>query len=504
MPPAVIALILILIFVDPFIGDWDGLDYTILALRGLPSSMALGRGLFTLYNHYLYLLAHALFNTQPHDAYLVFKYAVVIQGPLTVIAVWVLARDLLRSLQAATLAALLLAFSPVFIIYSGQVMTDVPAVLMLCLSLIVHLRGLQKQKVWLVLIGAAMLGAGVNLRETIGFYAPWLVLAPFVCGWRISPRELLTILVSCLVFLLCAVGPFAYWFLSDPVYRTNWYGWRESMRLESALHPVQFKNIFLFLAYFFVTSPLVVLTLPFAIRKEARERGLTPLLLLASVGVIADLLLLLNYSTSIVWRYPLASLPALAPLTGDYLVRRLTPRLRTTRKVMTYCTTAIVLLAILFGLYVRPISRQFILWRTLAKTYNRQLDQLPKDSVVMAGQQSVAVNYWRGIGEGQWDAIGTGSGWPGDGLTATINNYLEHGRRVFVDSDPRWWFVCGWQRQEIPELVAVESSFHYRRVSEFIYEIRPLSDSTATDSPNFSRLLPENRPLEVKKCPLGR
>jgi len=32
--PAVVGLVLVLIFVDPFIGDWDGMDYTILSLAG--------------------------------------------------------------------------------------------------------------------------------------------------------------------------------------------------------------------------------------------------------------------------------------------------------------------------------------------------------------------------------------------------------------------------------------------------------------------------------------
>jgi hypothetical protein len=504
LPPALISLTLILFFVDPFIGDWDGLDYTILSLRGYPSSMALGRSLFTLYNHGLYLVAHNLFGIPPRDAYLIFKYAVVVQGPLAVIASWVLARDLTRSVQAATIAALLLTFSPVFIIYSGQVMTDVPSVLLLCVSLIIHLRGLQKRNIWLVLIGAALLGAGVNLRETMAFYLPWLVLAPFFCGWKLGKRELLVVILSCAVFVCFGLGVFGYWFLSDPDYRKGWYGWRESMRQESALHPVSIRNLLPFFVYLFVTSPPVLLTLPFALLKEWRERWLSPLLLLALVGLFADLLLLLNYSTAIVWRYPLAALPVLTPLTGDYLVRRLTARFHSVRNAMVISVAAIVLLVVLFGLYIRPISRQFVEWRALSKTYDSQLSLLPRDAVIMAGQQTVAVTYWRGVGEGEWDVIGTGGGWPGDQLVPLISNYLRKGKRVFLDTDPRWWFVCGWQRQEIPEVVRLESQFNFRRVSNYIYEIRPLLDTGAHDAPNLQRLLPENRPEDVKKCPLGR
>src|SRR3979409_2624714 len=116
LPPAAIALVFILIFVDPFIGDWDALEYTLSALRGTPSSMALARGLFIFFNHALYVVAHAVFHLQPRYAYLLFKYVVVAQGPLAVIACWVLTRDLSGSKYAATIASLLLTFSPVLVI----------------------------------------------------------------------------------------------------------------------------------------------------------------------------------------------------------------------------------------------------------------------------------------------------------------------------------------------------------------------------------------------------
>ncbi len=504
LPPALASFVLILKFVDPFIGDWDGLDYTILSLRGYPSSMALGRGLFIFFNHALYLVAHALFKVQPRDAYLVFKYVVVAQGPLAVITGWILARDLSRSVQAATVAAFLLALSPVFIIYSGQVMTDVPAVLLLFLALVVHLRGIQKRNIWLVLIGAAVLGAGVNLRETVAFYGPWLVLAPFVCGWKWGRRELFQVVLSCGIFFLFALGGFAYWFVSDQEYRWAWTVWRETMRSESLRHPVSIRTVGPFMIYVLFTSPLVLISLPFAFVKEWRERRLSPLLLLGAVGLFADLLLLLNYSTAIVWRYPLAALPALAPLSGDYLMRSLTARFHSARLALISCISAIVLMAFLFGVYFQPISRPYVAWRALSKGYDSQLAKLPRDAIVIAGQQTVAVTYWRGVGEGDWEVIGTGSGWPGAGLGPLIANYLKQGRRVFLDADPHWWLVCGWQREEVPEVAKLEPQFHFRRVSDNIYEIRPLDDASARDTPNLTRLLPQNRPDEIRQCLPGR
>ena len=55
--------------------------------------MALGRSLFIFANHFLFLVARTLFNVEPENAYLIFKYAVVAQAPIAVVACWILARD---------------------------------------------------------------------------------------------------------------------------------------------------------------------------------------------------------------------------------------------------------------------------------------------------------------------------------------------------------------------------------------------------------------------------
>ncbi len=499
LPPAALSLILILVFVDPFIGDWDALEYTVSALRGYPSSMALGRSLFIFCNHGLYAIAHALFNLPPQRAYLLFKYTVVVQGPLLVIACWTLTRDLTNSRHAATIAALLVTFSPVFVLYSGQVMTDVPALLLLTLALIVHFRGIQQRRVWLVLFGAALLGAGVNLRETVGFYVPWLVFAPFVCGWP-KRRGLLLVFLSCLIFLVFAGSAFAFWFLTDPSYRAAWYGWRESMRVESALHPISIRTVWPWFAFFLATSPLVLLTLPMAFVAEWRRHKSSPILLLAAVALFANLLLLLNYSTAIGWRYLSTGLPALVPLSSFYLVQSLTRRFGSARRAFFASATAIALIAVLFGAYLWPMRSGAMKVRAAAKEYDRELVKLPRDAVMISGAQTVAVKYYRGIGLGEWDVIGPGAGWPGAQLGSVITGYLNQRRRVVLDANPLWWQPCGWHTSEIEELTKIETRFHFRRVAPAVYEIRPNDDPSATDQPHLENLLPANRSEEVKRC----
>jgi Dolichyl-phosphate-mannose-protein mannosyltransferase len=504
LPPAVVAFLLVLAFVDPFIGDWDGLDYTMLSLAGYPSSMALGRNLFIFGNHALYQLAHYLFTVPPESAYLLFKYAVVAQAPLAIVACWMLARDISGSLYSATLAALMVALSPVFVLYSGQVMTDVPSVLLLAIALIVHLRGVKEDRPLYILVGAALLGLGVNLRETIGFYAPWLVLAPLFLGKRFGKRELLLIILSCCIFLVCALGWFFYWFITDPHYRRIWFGWRESMAQESARHPVTFGSLWPYLMYFFISAPVAFSVLPFTIVSERRRNRTSPLLLLGLVGLFADLLLFLNYSTAVNWRYFLTGLPAIAPLSADFLLRKLSAKFSSPRVAFAACVVTVLAFATMFGIVAKPVSREFVERRALSKEYRYRLQSVPRDAVMISGAQTIAVTYWKAMGVGDWKTIGTGGGWPQEGLVNAIQARFNSGERVFLDTDPRWWVPCSWQKDEIASIVKLEEQFNFRRVTDTIYEIRPSEDRTANDKPNLTQLLPENRPADTKKCAPGR
>ncbi|HVG35318.1 MAG TPA: glycosyltransferase family 39 protein [Pyrinomonadaceae bacterium] len=480
-----------------------------LSINGQPSSMALGRSLFIFFNHALWRAAHALFQLPAENAYLLFKYAVIMECPLAVIACWTLARDLTRSLQAAAIAALLVATSPAYVIYSGQVMTEIPSLLLTALALILHLRGLRTGRVWMMLMGAALLGLGVNVREPVAFYAPWLLIAPFVCGPKTEQQRNIFFLIvaPCLVFLVCAFGPFILWFWTNAYgFRESWYGWRESMLMESSRHPVRAANVLPFLLYFFLAAPHVFLSLPFAFLKEWRERRIfSCLLMMGALGLWANVLLIFNYSTVVNWRYFLTGLPALAPLAGAWLLGWRREKLsHDTRRAFMQIVVTLMLSTVGLGIYAQVMSREFAEMRRLTRDYSARLALVPSDAVLIAGGQTVTVTYYRGIGMGRWEVIGTGGGWPGPALVPTIERYLQQGRRVFLDRDARWWSVCGWPLEETRAISTLESHFRFRRVSETIFEIRPMNDVTANDQPDLQSLLPENRPVDTKKCTRAR
>jgi 4-amino-4-deoxy-L-arabinose transferase-like glycosyltransferase len=306
------------------------------------------------------------------------------------------------------------------------------------------------------------------------------------------------------VFALLAFGWFAFWFITDPNYQWVWYGWLESMRDESARHPVTLANLRPYVAYYFISAPLVFLTLAFAPILEWRKRGLSPMLLLWLVAFFANLLLFFNYSTTVNWRYFLTGLPGLVPLGAFWLLRIANTRLRSERRAFAACCFVILLGAFIFFIFARPVSYEFIERRAMSKEYRHRLEAVPLDAIMISGAQTIAVHYWASIGAGRWKTIGTGGGWPGDELFSIIQNHLNHRRRVFIDADPRWWVPCSWQRDEIPMIVELEKHFSFRRVNDTIYEISWLGDPNARDHPNLSRLLPENRPEDTKRCAPAR
>ena len=499
LPVALAALALALLFADPFAGDWDALDYTVQALKFEPSSMLFGRMLFIFTNALAYRLAHALFGLQPEHAYLLFKYMVVVESALAVVAAWVLARELSGSVRTATVSALLLALSPFYVIYSGQAMTEIPSLLLLAVALVVHIRGLRRGSVPLVLLGAALLGVGNNVREVAALYGVWLILGPLAFRWKVDARNLAITAAACVVFFLCALGPWCYYYFADVGgYQKAWHGWVESMRSEESAHPVSVRNFVPLFFFFFIAAPLVLVALPAAAYREWRERGWSPLLVLGAVGLFANLMLITHYSTVINGRYLLTGLLGLIPLAADYLVRAEERRTCDARRGFALAAGGVALTAVIIGAAFYPFAWPTIKSHGLTKEYRERLRLLPDDAVVMAGGQTVSVTFYRGVGAGRWDVIGTGGGWPGERLTEVIDEHLRQGRRVFLDADPRWWSTTGWQLEETRAVAALEGRYRFRRVADHLYEIRPPEDEGAQDRPNLQRLL-DRPPTKIQR-----
>jgi len=293
-------------------------------------------------------------------------------------------------------------------------------------------------------------------------------------------------------------------------YQGKWWGWVESTKMESALHPVALENFRPLLRWFFIASPLSLVLLAPAMFREWRARGLSPLFVMGAVGLFANLSLISHYSTVINGRYLLTGLPALVPVVSDFLVRVLDPGKLSgffngraeaagdggaRGRGFVPALVVVAAVGLWIGWRIYPEAWPTIQYHATWKEYRARLDEIPREnSVVIAGGQTVAVNFWRGVGAGRWDLIGTGGGWPGDArLVPVIREHLKQGRRVFLDADPRQWATDGWQASETRAVAALGRHFRFRRVNGRLYELRPPDDPTAGDDPDLESLLPENR-----------
>src|SRR5205085_4158799 len=97
------------------------------------------------------------------------------------------------------------------------------------------------------------------------------------------------------------------------------------------------------------------------------------------------------------------------------------------RRVVVIISSPALVVGAAFILFAWPTIQS----HALTKEYRARLALLPDDAVVMAGGQTVAVTYYRGLGLGHSDVIRTGRGWAGARLTDLVDERLPADRRAF-------------------------------------------------------------------------
>src|SRR5688572_32935014 len=157
------------------------------------------------------------------------------------------------------------------------------------------------------------------------------------------------------------------------------------------------------------SSPLIFLIFFFFFNDTATTKIYT----LSLHDALPILLLFFNYSTTVNWRYFLTGLPAIVPLGAFWFLRLGERRFGNVQRAFVACCGAIVLMAAVLFIYMRPISFEFIQRRAMSREYKHRLAQVPPDAVLISGAQTIAVHYWAALGGGAWKASGTGGGCAG-------------------------------------------------------------------------------------------
>jgi hypothetical protein len=452
-------------FQDVFITDWDGFDYAAYTVRHLPSALGLGRAMFLGYNYLLWEIAHRAFGVEPASAYLVIRYGVMAQTGFAILGMYALAKELTANRMAASLAALIVAASPYFILYSGRGMSEIPGFLMLSWSLWWMLRSLRLGKKAQFLLAAFSIGLSANVREFAIFYLPFIPIAALLFGmkWRMS-------LAALLMAVAAALTGMAFWASYDTGnYLAAVIIWYKLSAQERKLHPVTLANLRLFADYSFNCSVIVTLLTPAALFWRGALRPHSALFWLGATGLFGDLLLIANHDLSVNPRYLLIGLFGLAPLCGWCLAKLLSEQ-------------GIRSLPLLFGLLVLTKGAYNHMARELynqqwsanaARKYLQKIEYLPWNSGFIVGARTPLVHFLTGVGaHPYWRTISPGATWPHNKLDEEIQEFFYAGREVYIDFDPELWQGGARENSRVfADLYMVKQKYQLKQIHSSFYRV---------------------------------
>ena len=420
---------------DLFISDWDGFDYTAYTVRGWPSPLGLGRTLFLGYNHLIWLIAHHWFGIPPEGAYLPLRYGVIAQSGPAIVGIYALGKELTANRLAAFFGGLLIALSPFYITYSGRVMSEIPALLLLGWSLWWMLKSLRLEARNRFLIASCLVGLSANIREFAVFYLPFIVLATQVYypgrkGWKLGLGA----------FVLAAFGAVAgiiFWTIYNPdLFWPSMINWYKLSAQERRVHPVTSRNLTYLIDFAYTCSAAVTLLTPFALGWLWFRKNLRLLFWLGACGVVADLVLLANHDLAVNPRYLMTGLLGLG-IVGGWCLAELVKAYR-----FRTAPLFIVLIVVTYNGYHQ--MRLELGWQRdaalAAKNYISRIESMPGNAAFIVGSRTPLINFYYTIGARPlWKTIASGSAWPDDKLDSVIDELLGDGRPVYVDFDPELW-----------------------------------------------------------------
>ena len=179
----------------PFAGQWDSFDYLKRIATHRVSDLGFGRPVFLAYNIALWETLRKMFGLGLHRLEVVAMAGTVLLGGIGMWLFLCLARKLLPP-RVAQMAALGFLLSPLYAVYSGYVMTEVPMLAALLAAAVLlwdSEAGGGKD-----LAGGALFGIAVGIREqgaTLAGAFLWILLSP-MRSVREMPTETIDVAVE--------------------------------------------------------------------------------------------------------------------------------------------------------------------------------------------------------------------------------------------------------------------------------------------------------------------
>lgn len=468
---AVIALYLYFAGRAPYLGQWDSFDYLKQIVTHRLSDLGIGRPFFLGYNIILWEAMKKTFGLHPLWAESIVLAGVILLGVAGVLLFRGLARQIMPA-PASRLATVAFLLSPVYALYSGCVMTEIPMLAAILAAALILWQAHADSGDWRYLAGGALFGIAVGTREQaitlVGafMWILWVRHREFSSRLRAVARFSLTAL-----FVIAA--PALVFYLRDPAgfaARTLFW-WKTIPTGETQLG----KNVEASLLYLFAVCPgsWIALLMAGLYRSAATAKILLQKRQKPTIGmgsildaggsnvgkssrvglpsslwgftaclVIPILALWGDADIQIHPRYALIALPASAVLCAS-LYHRWVPSTRAA-VIWTLLQLAIFCLS-------QAAIQPFRQLQEEKKAYAQTVcDMIRGDALLIAGAYSPIFDYYRASGERpQWRVLWSGWGWKKDVAASTIADTWARHEPVYLCDGPGAWFNFEEQRLDL-------------------------------------------------------
>jgi 4-amino-4-deoxy-L-arabinose transferase-like glycosyltransferase len=429
----------------PFLGQWDSFDYAKQIVTHSLSDLGFGRPVFIGCNVLIWEGARRLFRLEPLSVEMVSVGVVLLSAVAGVLLFRRLARALLPS-DEARLATIAFLLSPLYALYAGYLMTEVPMLAVALGAAVVVTGGRPGLRPWRFLAAGVLFGAAVGIREQATMLAPafvWLIWIRVPALARVKAIGLFGA-----ASILTAAAPVLGLVALDPV------RFADRMRVWLRAIPTGeshfLANVQATASYAFLLVPaawLALLACLLFVRRSARGPGEGARIPAAGWGLFCCAALPLmalwrDADVQIHPRYALVVLPAVAIFSAAAFGRRL----RSRRAGVAWVAANIVVY-----LVAQAAMQPFRTMQTEKRQFAQAVRQaVPGEALIIAGAYSPVFDYYRAVGvRTDWAILWSGWGWDSRAVESKIREAQRTGIPVYLCDGPWAWLYFEDERLDL-------------------------------------------------------
>jgi hypothetical protein len=457
----------------PFLGQWDSYDYLKQIVTHQFSSLGIGRPVFIGYNVILWESLRKLCHLDQLRVEIVVMFGIVLFG---VLGIWIFQRLVQKVLPDSDcrMAAIALAISPIYMVYSGFIMTEVPMLVLLMASALAIWKNCNKPSIWRDVAGGVLFGLAVGMREqalTLGAAYLWILW----CQRQSAALRLKSIILFCLAAGTITVAPAVAFYLHDSVaFLDRIHTWVGILPTGSAQTRINAEASLLFA---FIVCPGAWIALAGAgiyhwIKKRQGNSGGARLIIMPISHPVWGFICCIALPILILWR------DADVQMHPRYLILIL--------------PASVIFCVALFRRWI-PSKKGFIVWAILQVMFlgltivalspyrQTQTDKMnfaqiirksvPDEGLIISGNLSPLLDYYRGIGvRPQWQILWSGWDWDINTVDVKISEAWNNSIPVYLSTLPLGW---SYFEREFLEVYSLFKDCRKEKIAPNLYRIYP-------------------------------